>query len=166
MAERRRGDDGEIERLVMEKIALQIGPLEKRVEKFDSTLQRLFNTNGGPEGFLQSARREDNVRFDNEKNINDGRFDMIFNMLQEFKDAIKPVTTFIASSQSKEEQKNEDIKSLEKRSTTRLVILGLVFSAISIISANMQGCRNAAHSFFSPDQGHSAVHFPQTSDSR
>jgi hypothetical protein len=100
--------DGEIKELVMAEVAKQIGPLAKQVDKLGSNIDRLFNTNGGPEGFLQSARREDNTRFENEKKINDGRFDMIFNMFQEFKDDLKPLKAFMRDHLSKEEQKKID----------------------------------------------------------
>ncbi len=136
----------------MQEVTNQITPLKDRVDKFDTTLQRLFNTNGGPEGFLQSARREDNTRFQNEKEINDSRFDMIFATLQEFKDALKPVTLFMSNQEQKEKDLAQGIKNTEKRSSRNLILLGLAFTAVQIIAGNMQGCKHAAQSFLSDQQ--------------
>ncbi len=147
----------------MAEVTKQIGPLTKQVDKLDSNLERLYNSNGGPPGYIQNARAEDK----REREIDNSRFDMIFAMLQEFKDAVKPVTLFMSNQEQKEKDLALGLRQTEKRSNRNLVILGLVFSAISLLSANMQGCKNAAHSFFSPDQNnHSAVSLPQQSDSR
>ena len=148
----------------MAEVARQIGPLAQQVNTLGNNIERLYNSNGGPPGFLQQARREDDARFENEKKVNDGRFDMIFDMLKEFKESIRPLKKFMDDHTAMEAQKAKDIAALEKKSNVRLAILALVFSAISIISANMQGCKSAAHSFLNPPQGeHSALQLPQDS---
>ena len=137
----------------MAEVARQIGPLAQQVNTLGNNIERLYNSNGGPPGFLQTARTEDN-----------GRFKMIFDMLEKFEDSIKPLKKFMDDHTAMEAQKAKDIAALEKKSNVRLAILALVFSAISILSANMQGCKSAAHSFLNPPQGeHSALQLPQDS---
>lgn len=136
----------------MAEVAKQIGPLAQQVSTLGNTIERLYNSNGGPPGFLQTARDVDN-----------GRFDMIFSMFQEFKDDIKPLKKFMSDHISKEEQRADDLSDHNRRMNVKLVVLGLVFSAVSILSANMQGCRNAAHSFFSTDQVNHSENTPQIS---
>ena len=59
----------------MQEVQRQIGPLAEQVAKIGNNVERLYNSNGGPPGYLQTARSEDK-----------GRFEMIFNILDEHKD--------------------------------------------------------------------------------
>ena len=138
----------------MQEVTNQVAPLTSRVERMDRTLRSLYRNGGeGAPGYLETARDIDN-----------GRFDMIFNMLQEFKDTLKPVTKFMDEHESREEQKTKDNSQLEKRFNTRLTVIGLIFAAISILSANMQGCKNATKSFFSGENSvHPVLSLPQNS---
>lgn len=134
----------------MQEVTSQLDPLRKEVQEQGKTLRSLYRNGGvGAPGFLETAREIDN-----------GRFDMIFKMLQEFKDAVKPVTKFMDDHKTAEEQKEKDseivarnlaiqVKSSESRAKRNLVILGLILGLIQLISANLQGCKNATKSFFS-----------------
>ena len=156
----------------MAEVAKQIGPLSKQVDKLGSNLDRLFNTNGGPEGFLQSARREDNTRFQTEKDINDGRFDMIFAMFQEFKDDLKPLKQFMGEHLAKEQQKAVDdgvkeaalaarVEDSERRFKRWLALATLVLGLLTFVM-NLRGC-SQMKAFFSPDQVNHSLNMPQIS---
>lgn len=136
----------------MQEVTNQVTPLTNKVERMDRTLRSLYRNGGeGAPGYLETAREIDN-----------GRFDMIFRMFQEFKDDLKPLKKFMNDHIAQEDQKETDLKEHNRRMNMKLVVLGLAFSAISVMSANMQGCRNAAHSFLNPTD-HSAVQLPQDS---
>ena len=139
----------------MQEVTNQILPLKTTVDRLDRTVRSLYRNGGeGAPGYLETAREIDN-----------GRFDMIFNTLQEFKDALKPVTLFMNNQEQKEKDLAKGIKDTASKSARNLVILGLVFTAISLVTGNMQGCRNAAHSFFSADQpAHPALNASQSGD--
>ncbi len=118
----------------MQEVTRQLGPLTERVGTLSNNLERLYNSNGGPPGYLQTARAEDN-----------GRFEMIFAMLKEHKDEIQPVKDFIKSHTAKDEQRHQDDRKIERKFNTRLVVFGLILTVISIVSGNLQGCRRVAN---------------------
>jgi hypothetical protein len=79
-------------------VTKQIGPLAVQISAVKETMRSLCrNGEKGAPGFLETAREIDN-----------GRFDMIFKMLQEFKDDLKPLKKFMDDHQSKEEQRGKD----------------------------------------------------------
>lgn len=125
----------------MQEVTRQLGPLTERVGTLSNNLERLYNSNGGPPGYLQTARAEDN-----------GKFEMIFAMLKEHKDEIEPIKEFITTNTAQAAQRHQDDKKLERRFNTRLVVLGLILTIISIVSGNIQGCKRAANALTSTSE--------------
>ena len=68
----------------MQEVARQLGPLAERVGLLSNNIERLYNSNGGPPGFLQTTSKEQ-----------EGRFKMIFNILDEHMDEIRPIKDYI-----------------------------------------------------------------------
>lgn len=83
----------------MAEVIRQLKPLEDKVDRAHYAIERLFNTNGGPEGYLQSARREDK-----------GTFNMIFEILNEHKADIQPIKDFIRDHQTLDKNRDSRIK--------------------------------------------------------
>jgi len=133
-------------------VAKQIGPLAQQVVQLSNHLERLYNSNGGPPGFLQTARKED-----------DGRFEMIFAILDEHKDDIKPIKDFIQEHEAREEQAEKDKGELNRKLNVKLVIGGLLLSLVTFLNGNLSGCKGAARSLLTPDANpaHSQNNAPQ-----
>jgi hypothetical protein len=123
----------------MQEVTKQLGPLADRVSLLSNNIERLYNSNGGPPGFLQTARKED-----------DGRFQMIFDILDEHKQDIQPIKDFIRDRRSQDETRAEDQDKLSKKLNVRLVVLGLVIGALQLFGPSIQGCRKAASSLLDP----------------
>ena len=77
----------------MQEITRQLGPLTDRVGILSNNFERLFNTNGGPKGFLQSEGEK-----------TDGQFKMVFNILDEHMDEIRPMKDFIKEHTIREQE--------------------------------------------------------------
>ena len=135
----------------MVEVTRQLGPLAEQVGKLSNNVERLYNTNGGPPGYLQTARAEDNRRFE-----------MIFKILEEHKEAIDPIKEAITANAGKEAQRRQDDKKLEKKFNTRLVIFGLVLSVISILAGNLQGCKRVANALTTSEVNTQNATIPQT----
>ena len=56
--------DGDLREFIMSEVDRQLGPLESKIGTLSNSIERLYNSNGGPPGFLQTARKEDENRFD------------------------------------------------------------------------------------------------------
>lgn len=131
----------------MQEVQRQIGPLAEQVAKIGNNVERLYNSNGGPPGYLQTARSEDK-----------GRFEMIFNILDEHKDAIQPIKDFIKKHEVQEQDRADDQDRLSRKLNVRLVVLGVVIAAFQLVTPSMQGCRRAANSFLNdPPAAHSQL---------
>lgn len=146
MASKPAGDSGEIQRVVMQEVTKQLGPLTDRVSLLSNNIERLYNSNGGPPGYLQTARQEDK-----------GRFEMIFNILDEHKRDIQPIKDFINTHRVQEQDRADDQTKLSKRLNVRLVILGLVIGALQLFGPSIQGCRRAANAMFDQPAVHSQL---------
>lgn len=154
----------------MEEVQTQLGPLKQAVELQGRNLDRLFNTNGGPEGFLQSARREDNTRFENERQKADGRFDMIFAMLKEFKNDVRPLKQFMSDHIAAEKQKTLDeglreaalatrVAESERRFKRWLGLATLFLAGLTFIM-NAHGC-SQVKALLAPEQVNHSQNTPQ-----
>ncbi len=130
----------------MQEVTKQLGPLTERVSLLSNNIERLYNSNGGPPGFLQTARKED-----------DGRFEMIFAILDEHKDAMKPVQEFVQRHEIEEKDRAKGQDQLSKRLNVRLVVLGVVIAALQLVAPSMQGCRRAAQTLLSVPAEHSQL---------
>ena len=95
MATERSG--GNLRDMVMAEVTRQLAPLEAKVDRTHYAVERLFNTNGGPEGYLQAARREDN-----------NRFQQIFSILEEHKTDIQPLKSFLELHEDREKQRDKE----------------------------------------------------------
>ena len=120
----------------MSEIARQISPLEAKVDRTHYAVERLFNTNGGPEGWLQSRSK-----------VDDDRFRMIFNMLKEHKEEMDPLKEFIVDHKAQEEQRERDratdaaalaatVKNSQWKSNRNLALATLVLGVLTLI----KGC--------------------------
>lgn len=134
----------------MQEVTRQLGPLAEQVGRLSNNVERLYNTNGGPPGYLQTARAEDN-----------GRFQMIFSILEEHKEDIQPIKDFIRNHQNEAALRLSDRESLSKKFDRRLAVYMVILTAIAIFSPHLQGCRKAAVSIIDPP-GHSQLQ-PQVS---
>ncbi len=123
----------------MVEVTNQLAPLIKELGRVSTNQERLYNSNGGPPGFLQTARSEDK-----------GTFKMIFETLEEHKEDIQPIKDFIRDHKAQEETRALDQDSLSKRLNVRLVILGIVIAALQLFAPSMQGCRKAASTLINP----------------
>ena len=83
----------------MQEVQRQIGPLAEQVAKIGNNVERLYNSNGGPPGYLQTARSEDK-----------GRFEMIFNILDEHKADIQPIKDFMRDHEIREKDRDRKIR--------------------------------------------------------
>src|ERR1035437_8225916 len=68
----------------MQEVTRQLGPLADRVGLLSNNIERLYNSNGDPPGFLQTTSKEQ-----------EGRFKMISNILDEHMDEIRPIKDYI-----------------------------------------------------------------------
>ena len=71
----------------MAEVTRQLGPLEDKIDRATNSIERLFNSNGGPPGYLQTARAEDNKRFET-----------VFKILEEHKLSMRPLSARNGSS--------------------------------------------------------------------
>lgn len=83
----------------MVEINSQLAPLLKELGRVSTNQERLYNSNGGPPGFLQTARTEDK-----------GTFKMIFNTLEEHKNEIEPLKKWMENHEVLEEDRERRIK--------------------------------------------------------
>ncbi len=94
----------------MAKVNNQVAPLKTTVERLSGNLDRLYNTNGGPPGFLQTARKEDErMRAEDQKT-----FAKVFDTLKEHKDDMKPLKDYIRAQEIREEQRERDRRASER----------------------------------------------------
>lgn len=136
----------------MEEVQNHIGPLRIAVESQGRTLRSLYsNGSGGPPGYLEKARDEDK-EWKNE----------MFLKLDEFLKRLGQVERFVVIHQATEAQIVIDRKELNRKLNIKLIIVGLVISVVSILSANISSCKNAAKSFLA-DPNHSTLSLPQNS---
>jgi hypothetical protein len=126
----------------------KLEPLRAAVEAQGRTLRSLYsNGSGGPPGYLENAREED-------KEWKDQMFDKLDNFLNR----LDAVERFIVAHDALE-------KNNGRRLNTKLVVIGIVISAISVLSANIASCRSVAKSLLS-DPNHSTLQAPQNSQMR
>jgi len=115
----------------------KLEPLKNAVEAQGRTLRSLYsNGSGGPPGYLENAREEDK-EWKNE----------MFRKLDNFLGRLDTVERFIVAHDALEKDNG-------RRLNVKLIVIGLVISAISIISANIASCRSVAKSLLI-DQSHS-----------
>lgn len=79
----------------MVEVTNQLAPLLKELGRVSSNQERLYNSNGGPPGFLQTAREEDK-----------GTFKMIFETLDEHKEDIQPIKGFMRDHEIREKDRD------------------------------------------------------------
>ena len=134
----------------MEEVQNHIGPLRMAVESQGRTLRSLYsNGSGGPPGYLENARAED-------KAWKDGMFER----LDQFLDRLARVEAFVIAHNATEAQIVVDRKELNRKLNIKLVIVGLVISFVSILSANIVSCKTAVKSYLNDPISHNA---PQVS---
>ena len=104
----------------MQEVQRQIGPLAEQVAKIGNNVERLYNSNGGPPGYLQTARSEDK-----------GRFEMIFNILDEHKADIQPINDFMRDHEIRE-------KDRDRRFDRRMAKWMLLFAALGTIVPDLR----------------------------
>lgn len=128
----------------MAEVTRQLGPLEAKIDHTRFAVERLFNSNGGPPGYLQTARKEDN-----------DRFEMIFKILQEHKDDISPVKEFIRD--------HEVIEKMRDRNFRRYIAIWSLAVAIFMGLLALWDHKEAIlHSLMAPTpQAHSELSIPQ-----
>ncbi len=124
----------------MVEVTRQLGPLAEQVGKLSNNVERLYNSNGGPPGYLQTARAEDNQRFTR-----------IFETLDEHKDAIQPLKDFISKHETAAQTREEDHEKLSKRLNTRLAIFTVIILAAQSFGPSLQGCKRIAQTLMAPD---------------
>ncbi len=128
----------------MQEVTRQLGPLTERVGTLGNNIERLYNSNGGPPGFLQTARSEDN-----------GRFDMIFNILDEHKADIQPIKEFMRDHEHREKDRDTRFK--------RYIAVWSLGAAIFMALLALWDHKDAIlHSLADPPITHSQL-MPQTS---
>lgn len=123
----------------MAEVTRQLAPLEAKIDRTHFAVERLYNTNGGPEGYLQAARREDN-----------GRFEMLFNIFDEIKNDLQPLKDFMRDHIAMEKQKEKDDLAKEialaakvadsERRFKRWLALATFFLATLTFVMNLHGC--------------------------
>ena len=119
----------------MVEVQSQLKPLKDAVDSQKLILRSLYsNGSGGPPGYLEKARDEDKEW----KN-------QMFEKLDDFISRLDKVEDFIL-------EHNVLEKDNGRRLNLKLVFIGLVLSAISIISANMASCRSVAKSLLTDEQ--------------
>jgi hypothetical protein len=59
-----KAEQEEIRRIVVEEINSRLEGVKSEITRLSSLLSRLFNTNGGPPGFLQTAHEENKKKID------------------------------------------------------------------------------------------------------
>jgi hypothetical protein len=59
--ERAKMEPDEIRRLVVDEVAIQLKPFDAKLTKINNGLERIWNTNGGPPGYLQIRKIEDDA---------------------------------------------------------------------------------------------------------
>lgn len=131
----------------MEEVQNRIGPLQTAVESQGRTLRSLYsNGSGGPPGYLEKAREEDK----DWKN-------QMFDKLDDFLARLDKVEDFIVAHNATEAQIVVDRKELNKKLNIKLIVVSLVISAISLLSANMSSCKHAAQSFLSDQRSQNTL---------
>lgn len=114
----------------MAEVQNQLRPLEQRVDRATNSIERLYNTNGGPEGYLQTARREDN-----------NRFKMIFDILDELKQGARATKDFIQQHQFMEQQtalaKKDDDKRFNRKMAKWMLAVTLLIGLLELIAHNL-----------------------------
>ena len=121
----------------MEEVQNHIGPLRIAVESQGRTLRSLYsNGSGGPPGYLENARAEDKAWKDE-----------MFNKLDDFLDRLDKVEDFVVAHNATEAQIVIDRKELNRKLNVKLVIVGLVISLVSILSANIVSCKTAVKAY-------------------
>jgi hypothetical protein len=55
-------DRGEVRRITVEEIQTHISPMNEKLARIQSGLDRIWNTNGGPPGYLQTRKIEDDAK--------------------------------------------------------------------------------------------------------
>jgi hypothetical protein len=87
-------DESEIRRIVVVEIQNHLGPMGQKVDKLDRTLRSLYsNGSGGPPGYLETARKED-----------DERYERLFRSFKELEGNKEVVNTFILLAKDREER--------------------------------------------------------------
>ena len=123
----------------MEEVQNHIGPIRTAVESQGRTLRSLYsNGSGGPPGYLENARAEDK-QWKNE----------MLGKLNDFLDRLDKVEDFVIAHNATEAQIVIDRKELNRKLNIKLIIVSLVISAVSILTANISSCKHAAQSFLS-----------------
>lgn len=120
-------------------VQAKLEPLRQAVESQGRTLRSLYsNGSGGPPGYLERAREED-------REWKNGMLEK----LDSFFERLGKVETFVVAHEAIEARAVQEKKELNRKLNIKLAIAGLVFTGISFIASNMQGCKSAARSFLS-----------------
>ena len=123
-------DNDELRRLITSEVQNQLAPLRQAVEQQGKSLRSLYsNGSGGPPGFLETARAEDN-----------DRFQRIFDALGK----LRPLEDFVTKHNATEEQREKDrierdktiadkLDESDKRLNARLAFAGLVVAILALL---------------------------------
>jgi len=147
------GSGEKLRDIVVAEVMRQLAPLEAKVDRTHYAVERLFNTNGGPEGYLQGARREDNARFEE-----------IFAILNELTKDMGAVKEFVRDHEKNDATIAADVaakvKRGEWRSNRNLALATIIIAAFSLL----KGCGGPVKALLlDPSPGHSQNQLPQTS---
>ena len=136
-----KGSGENLRNMVMQEVTRQLGPLEAKIDRASNGIERLFNSNGGPPGYLQTARKQDNERFD-----------MIFKIFDEIKADLMPLKNFMRDHMAAEKQKEKDDLAKEvalaakvqdsERRFKRWLAMATLFLGLLTFVMNLHGCGN------------------------
>ena len=128
-----KGDEGEIRRLVEQEVLKMIKPLETELNRLGNLLVRLFNTNGGPPGFLQTARAEDKEKIDA---LLEGQ-ERIVERMDGVEDYVEKQKIVRADREQVDEAREKKLKdALEKadrKLNTRIAFAGVVIAVLALL---------------------------------
>ena len=99
----------------MAEVSRQLGPLEDKIDRTSNSMERLFNSNGGPPGYLQTARAEDKRTFE-----------MVFNTLEVHRKDMEPLKAFVQEQKIREKER-------DRKQNLWLGALGALISAWGLI---------------------------------
>jgi hypothetical protein len=114
-------DNELIRRIVVEELQNRLEPLTHTVSRLDRTVRSLYsNGSGGPPGFLETARSEDN-----------DRFDRLFDSIKELNGNRDIVNAFMLISKDREDRNKRTRKNLMK---IGIPVIAGIFSLMGILA--------------------------------
>jgi hypothetical protein len=143
----------DIRSMIVAEVSKRLNPIEQTVNRLDRTLRSLYsNGSGGPPGFLETARAEDNRRFEE-----------LFRIKREEINAIKPLQTYVIEQKEKDRLIAEQLTSADKRINLKIAVLTLLIGAMMLGLAWLTYRDSQRKAELNPQVNHSAVQLPQDS---